>query len=49
MIAGAVYSGSQWQHYATTDADEAHAYVRRTFVDMSSTTCCPTVTSWRTR
>ncbi|WP_433389515.1 AraC family transcriptional regulator [Micromonospora sp. KLBMP9576] len=34
MTAGTVYSGSHWQRYATGNADEAHAYIRRAFFDV---------------
>jgi AraC-like DNA-binding protein len=37
MTAGTVYSGPQWQHYATADTDEAHAFVRRAFIDVNVT------------
>ncbi|MGQ5265259.1 AraC family transcriptional regulator [Micromonospora sp. ZYX-F-536] len=35
MTDGTVYSGSHWQRYATTDTDEAHAYIRRAFLDVT--------------
>lgn len=35
MTAGTVYSGPQWQRYATNDTDEAHAYLRRAFLDLN--------------
>ncbi|MEU7612529.1 AraC family ligand binding domain-containing protein [Micromonospora sp. NPDC049204] len=34
MTDGTVYSGSHWQRYATNDTDEAHAYIRRAFLDI---------------
>ncbi|MGC4868699.1 AraC family transcriptional regulator [Micromonospora sp. DT53] len=34
MTDGTVYSGSHWQRYATNDIDEAHAYIRRAFLDI---------------
>jgi AraC-like DNA-binding protein len=34
MTDGTVYSGSHWQRYATSDTDEAHAYIRRAFFDV---------------
>lgn len=32
---GLIYSGPQWQRYATNDTDEAHAYLRRAFLDLN--------------
>jgi AraC-like DNA-binding protein len=35
VIAGTVYSGPQWQHFATADTDEAHAFIRRELIDVN--------------
>lgn len=35
MIAGTVYSGPQWQRYATADTDEAHSFIRRALIDVN--------------
>ncbi|MEU7908844.1 AraC family transcriptional regulator [Actinoplanes sp. NPDC049118] len=35
MTAGTVYSGPHWQRYATTDTDQAHAFIRRSLIDVN--------------
>ncbi|GID94274.1 AraC family transcriptional regulator [Amorphoplanes digitatis] len=35
MTAGAVFSGPQWQRFATTDSDQAHAFIRRSLIDVN--------------
>jgi AraC-like DNA-binding protein len=35
VIAGTVYSGPQWQRFATADTDQAHSFIRRTLIDVN--------------
>jgi AraC-like DNA-binding protein len=34
MVAGTIYSGPQWQRYATSDTDEAYAFFHRTLMEV---------------